>query len=471
MQSSRHQRPSIGGHTRLGQCAALAAILIALVAGLTGLQGRAAESDTIISLGESNSDAERQELLGYFEADNDAQIDIITVADTRDAMESVIPGFSLSTAYSSAALTCRELGEGLDVTTINISQITPAMYAMALVTAGIGDAKLIVAAPAAKQAQGMTALTGIFKAWDQVSCDSAQTTKARQELALRELALTVEISTAIGETQTGYAGAFVIDVQRNIVFNKFTSEADITAVIVEQERVYSFTVPEPSRGKLIELMVDLAEQDIDWSTFSAGWTIEYPSGTQIEMRGEGIAIQNAQASATAKAQAAKDKRATERAEKRMTQTAEAAAATQKAADALTATALAQPTATATATPEPNTVTGELAGAIEGGQLRLDSADGSEQTYALAQTVTITRDNVAAQVSELKGGDALTLRVDAVTGEVVSIAAVAPEPSGTPLAKLLYALPLLLIIPVGMVVRGRGGIGMGDPFIVKRVDRG
>jgi uncharacterized protein YpuA (DUF1002 family) len=443
-----------------------------MVAGLAGLQGQAAENNTIISLGESNNDAQRQELMGYFGADGDAQVEIITVDDTREAMLEVIPDFSIGTAYSSTALTCLELGQGLDVTTINITEITPAMYAMALVTAGIGDATLIVAAPASAPAGGMTALTGIFQAWDKVSCDSAQTSQARQALALRELALTVEIANSLGVPLTGATGYFVIEVQRNIVVSGAKSRDEITQVIANQEAIFGISVPGPQRDKLINLMDDLVKQKIDWSTFSLGWTIDQPSGTVITMDGDGIAVRNAQASATAKAaqdqtataQAAKDKRATERAEERMTQTAEAM-------DSLTATALAQPTATATATPEPNTVVGKLAEPVENGQLRLEAADGSEQSYVLAQSVTVSRDGETAQAADLKKGDALTLKIDAVTTEVVSIAAIAPEPGGTPIAKLLYVIPLLLLIPLGMVVKGRGGLSMGDPFIVKRVERG
>jgi hypothetical protein len=352
---------------------------------------------------------------------------------------------------------------------------------MSLVTAGIGDATLIVAAPVAKPAGGMTALTGIFQAWDKVSCESAQTSPERQALALRELALTVEIANSLGAPLSGPTGYFVIEVQRNIVVAGVSSREDITSVIANQEAIFGITLPGPQRDKLVDLMVDLVEQDIDWSTFSAGWTIDRPSATQISMDGDGIAIRNAQASATARAaenqtataEAAKDKRATERAEKRMTQTAVAEAeaqATQDAIDAMTATALAQPTATATATPEPNTVAGKLAAPVENGKLRNKAPDGSEQEYTLAQSVTVTRDGVAAQVADLEKGDALTLKVDAVTSEVVSIAAIAPEAGGTPIAKLLYVLPLLLLIPLGMVVKGRGGISVGDPFIVKRVDR-
>jgi uncharacterized protein YpuA (DUF1002 family) len=465
MTSTRSPHARRSARPRLGATLAFLVLMLAIFgAAVTNGSLAAKKADTIVSIGESNNDAQRQELLGYFGADKNAKVETITVAQTKDAMQDVIPDFNLNSAFSSAALTCRPLGDGLNVTTINITQITPAMYAMALVTAGVGDATLIVAAPAAAPAQGMTALTGLFQAWDKVNCESAQTTPKRQQLALRELAVTVEISTAIGEAQTGYAGAFVIDTQRVIVTNKYTTRDEITSAVQQMEGVYGFTVPEPSRTKLIDLMVDLAKEKIDWSTFSAGWTIDYPTATQIKMTGDGIAIRNAQASATAKAAkeqtaAAKAKTATAKAEAEMTQTAIAAD--------LTATALAQPTPTATATPMPNEYTGELTAPVTNNTLAVKFADGVEKSYQLASTVAITRDGKAATADKLKKGDSVALKVDAMTDQVVDIVATAPAKSGTPLAKLIFLLPVLLLIPLGMVVKGRSG---GDPFVVKRVAR-
>ena len=101
-----------------------------------------------ITLGESLNDDQRQELLDYFEADSDVDtIETVTNADTVDAMQGIYDMAGITTAFSSTALECRELGDGLDVTTRNIQTVTPAIYAMALVTAGIGDATLVVAAP------------------------------------------------------------------------------------------------------------------------------------------------------------------------------------------------------------------------------------------------------------------------------------------------------------------------------------
>src|SRR5215216_2550711 len=171
--------------------AAVSLLIIGMVA--LPLVQISAEEGKLITLGESLSPEERTELLTFFgfKSSDDPDPITVTTAETIKAMDGIFPASAISSAYSSTALTCRNLGDGLDVTTNNITLVTPGLYAMALVTAGIGDATLVVAAPASKQAQGMTALTGDFKTWDIAPCDSGDTSKARQRLAMEELTLTV----------------------------------------------------------------------------------------------------------------------------------------------------------------------------------------------------------------------------------------------------------------------------------------
>ena len=467
MKLTRKRRSPIGGSTRNGQIAALMVLVWALILGGVIHSGAAKTSTTLISIGESNTDAQKAELMGYFGNPKDAQVTTVTVADTQDAMAGLIDNTTIGTAYSSAALTCLPLGDGLNVSTINITSMTPAIYAIALVTAGVGDANLIVAAPSDAPAGGLTALAGIFQSWDKVNCESSQTTPERQELALREIALTAQISAAAGQS-TGYAGAFVIDAQRAIVVGNYTSADDISAAIANQEAIYGFTVPTDLRADLVDFFVDLQKQNIDWSTFSAGWTIEYPTANQIIMKGDGIAIKNAQASATANA--AKDMTATAKARKNKTATARAEAhGTQTAIAALnmTQTAVAMPTATATPTPLPNDASGTLTGPIDNNQVSLTDASGQNQTLPLAANATLVRDGKTVTADAFQKGDTVALKVDAVTNEVVSIDATPAPSKGTPIAKLALLLPLLLLIPLGMIVRGRS---YGDPFVVKRVVR-
>ena len=70
-------------------------------------------------------------------------------------------------ALSSVLLIPQESGAGLSVETHNINYCTIAMYRNALLTAGVQDAKVIVAAPS--QVSGTAALIGAVKAYEAYS--------------------------------------------------------------------------------------------------------------------------------------------------------------------------------------------------------------------------------------------------------------------------------------------------------------
>lgn len=499
MRSSALKYSPRGLPTR-GQRAIVLLMLAAVFVGLVARQGFAAESGKTIMLGESLSAAERSELLEFFGASQDDRIETVTLAETQAAMQGVIDR-TISSAYSSTSLTCRDLGEGLEVKTRNITVITPSLYAIALVTAGLGDGELLVAAPNGAPAEGLAALTGVFKTWAIAPCESGSTTDDRQRLALEELALAVEISVALNTpTAIQDAGDLVLFVQQAVVIDGLTKADEISDAITEQESFLGFSVPATQRDKLVDLMVRLAAEDIDWATFSAGWEITPTNdGTGISMKGDGIAIRNAQITATARAaeemtatalaqEEAAAQTATAQAEldaesAMMTATAAAEMDAQAAADAratqdalsaaMTATAAAIPTTTPsptpepTATPEPFAVTGKIDD-IRGGQVFISTADGEGSVgYTVPVDATITRDGEGSALSDLRKGDSVSLTVNTVSQTVVNIRATAPSQSMLGgLSKFIFVIPALAVIPLILFIRGRDMTG--DPFIVKRV---
>lgn len=372
--------------------------LVPLVSTTIALQE---DPDRVITIGKSNSPEQREQLLEIFSADEKDRVITITVDQTADAMQGIFDLTGITSAYSSTALTCRELGQGLDVTRRNIQQITPGLYAMALVTAGIGDAELIVAAPDGLAAvRGQTALAGVFETWDIAPCESGNTSRARQRLALEQLTLTSEI----GDLVFGGVPAATeleLETQRQIVINNITDESEIDDIIGEQEAELGFTIPTELRQELVDLMTRLAEADIDWSTFASGWTIDTNTdNTRITMRGEGIAILRAQQTATAEAAAL------------LTATAEAEAAltaTAGAAEAMTATAAAGAAQTATANALATEQELQTAAAAE-------TAAGSQAT-ADAQATIDAAASMTATAAALP--TATLVPPEAVTGEVVS----------------------------------------------------
>jgi uncharacterized protein YpuA (DUF1002 family) len=465
----------------------LAAFLsIACVAAVIALAlaplGRAAEEGRTITLGESLNDFERTELLTLFGAQPDDRILTITIADTLDAMAGIAMVGAINSAYSSTALTCRDLGEGLDVSTVNITVVTPDLFAIALVTAGIGDATLVVAAPGAKQAQGMTALAGIFKTWDLAPCASGNTNPERQKLALEEIAIASTIGgsvIAVGIADgMQRASNIVLETQKTIVTEGLTNAGEIDAAIAAQEVNQGVYIPLELRPQLVDLMTRLAGQEIDWSTFAEGWTIERDAfNTRITMRGDGIAIRNAQASATAKAERqqtraaerAANKTATANAESNnatataqaaldMTATAEADATWQAEAD-LTATAEAIPTAT----PDPYSSSGKIVAVTES-EIVVEQPAGSgvSSPYRLAAEVTVMRGGEPAEVADLREGDQVELTLHGGTGEVLRVAAEPVASSSLAIWRVLAGFLAVGGLLSTVVVARRQRV---EPFIV------
>jgi len=477
--ASNDTRRAVRGPSTLYRATVLVVVVLTL-AGFVVHQGMAASSGKTITLGESLSDAQRQELLTYFGSKSSDKIQTVTVADTKKAMDGIVDA-SFDSAFSSTALTCRPLGDGLDVTTHNITLITPSMYAMALVTAGIGDATLVVASPNDAASSGQAALSGVFKTWAIAPCDSGDTNAARQRLALQELALTAELGQTIADMNA--AGNLVLNTQKTVVISHLKTSADIEKVIRTEAAAANMTMTDDLRGRIVAMMAQLAMQKIDWSTFSAGWKITQPDPSKITMIGDGIAIRNAQLTATAraadnltataKAGAQQTKTAaqqTKTASANMTATARTQG-TQAAGAAMTATAGAVPTRTpvpptATATPPPTAISGTITGSGGGSVTIKPIGGGGDASYQVGPAATVSRDGADTTIDAIKKGDLVNLTVD-FNQRVTQISAT-PAVAGSglnPALALIVLVPLLGAVIAWLLLRSRG---IGDAFVIKRV---
>ena len=119
----------------------------------------------------------------------------VTNADERKYLsgyvdDSVIGTNSISCVY----IEVLDEGEGLDVTTSNINWCTSQMYVSALATAGITDAKIIVAAPF--EVSGTAALTGVYMAYEDITGEKLDETA--KLVSTQELTLTAKLADKIG---------------------------------------------------------------------------------------------------------------------------------------------------------------------------------------------------------------------------------------------------------------------------------
>lgn len=122
----------------------------------------------------------------------------VTIEDERALLGHVVDADKIgSRSLSSARITLLDEGSGISVETHNINWVTPSMYSSALITAGVQNAKVVVAAPV--EVSGTAALAGILKAYETAS--SEEISDLARNIAGSEMVLTGELSDAIGSDE------------------------------------------------------------------------------------------------------------------------------------------------------------------------------------------------------------------------------------------------------------------------------
>jgi uncharacterized protein YpuA (DUF1002 family) len=245
--------------------------------------GYAQGEDRIVTVGDDLTEAQQTEVLRLLGASPDDRIIRVTTPETVRASRGIIEIPPGTPSISSTAITCRPKGSGIDVQVQNIEEVTAGMYAQSLLTAGITDADLRVAAPADAPAEGLTALTGIFKAYRLSPCTGGRLDPARERLAQRELATTVDLGEAIGDREA--ASEVVLNTQEQVVSRKLRSRAEIEQVVTQQLRSRGGAdVPAAARNQVVDLMTDLGSPDVDWGGYSQGWDVRRQNRNQVSIK-------------------------------------------------------------------------------------------------------------------------------------------------------------------------------------------
>ena len=145
---------------------------------------------------------------------------------------------------------------GMDVTTSNITWCTGEMYISALATAGITDARVIVAAPF--EVSGTAALTGVYKAYEDM------TGKKLDDLAklvsTQELTITGELANEIGGMDST---SIVNDLKLMLDETQKMTDDEIRAEIIDIAGRYNVSLTNTQIQQLIDLCRSLEGLDAD----------------------------------------------------------------------------------------------------------------------------------------------------------------------------------------------------------------
>lgn len=161
-----------------------------------------------------------------------------------------------SHSLSSVLVIPQESGAGLSVETHNINYCTIAMYRNALLTAGVTDAKVIVAAPSS--ISGTAALIGAVKAYETYSGETVS--DEAFETATEELVLTGELAESIDAEQVADLIAYL---KQKIAENGLDDPVKLEEVVRQASTEMGITLTDQQVSDIVDLLLKLNNLDID----------------------------------------------------------------------------------------------------------------------------------------------------------------------------------------------------------------
>ncbi len=159
-------------------------------------------------------------------------------------------------ALSSVLLIPQESGAGLSVETHNVNFCTIAMYRNALLTAGVQDAKVIVAAPSS--ISGTAALVGALKAYETYSGETVS--EDAFSVATDELVLTGELMDELDSEQISDLIAYL---KQQIAERGLDDPDKLSEAVRQASDEMDLKLTDEQVSQIVDLLLKLNKLDID----------------------------------------------------------------------------------------------------------------------------------------------------------------------------------------------------------------
>ncbi|HZW68350.1 MAG TPA: DUF1002 domain-containing protein [Pseudogracilibacillus sp.] len=216
------------------------------------------KGESTVVYGANLTAEQKEEVRRLLEADSETMEEYVV---TGEDIYNYIGGDRNSRMFSSVKITHEKDGHGIVVNIVTpdrITEVTSEMYSNALLTAGVEDATVEVAAP--KPVTGGSALAGIYKAYDAVG---AELDKGRMEVANDELDLTTKLSEKDGLSQDTVTD-LMTEIKKSIAEQNPATREDVEEIVQEQLDRLEISLSEEDRQLLIDLFERMRELDIDF---------------------------------------------------------------------------------------------------------------------------------------------------------------------------------------------------------------
>ena len=182
----------------------------------------------------------------------------ITNKDEHDYLDEYLDSSVIGTrALSSVMIVKTETGSGIIVSVNNINYCTSGMYCNALITAGMSDASVTVAAPF--NISGTSALVGAMKAYSVMTGQDIP--ESTMDIATDELVTTAEVGESIGDNDK--VVQLVAAAKQRIFEEELSTESDIRDAVESSAEALKIDIGKEDVEKLTAMLKKVSEVDID----------------------------------------------------------------------------------------------------------------------------------------------------------------------------------------------------------------
>lgn len=214
-----------------------------------------------LALGADLTNEQKNTVLGLMGIDpaslEDYHVVTVTNEEEHQYLDDYMNASTIGTrALSSVVIVKRDKGDGIHISTKNISYCTVGMYKNALATAGLEDADVIVAGPF--RLSGTAALIGAMKAY--ADMEDKELDAESLDAAMNEIVVTGELNSSLGgEAQTE---EFIAYVKQKVVEGSKDLES-IKKVIADACKKFDITLSDSEKEQIVSLMEKIGSLDIN----------------------------------------------------------------------------------------------------------------------------------------------------------------------------------------------------------------
>lgn len=215
-----------------------------------------------LALGANLTNEQKQTVLSLMgiEPEHLDQYQVVTVTNEEEHqyLDAYLDASIIGTrALSSVVIAKRDKGDGIHISTKNISYCTIGMYKNALATAGLEDADVIIAGPF--PLSGTAALIGAMKAY--ADMEDAEIDTESLDAAMNEIVVTGELNESLGDD--AQTEEFIAYVKQKVVEGGLQSKEKIQKAISEACDKFEITLSDSEKESITALMEKIGSLDLN----------------------------------------------------------------------------------------------------------------------------------------------------------------------------------------------------------------